>query len=141
MSRRPLPAEAGFTLVETLLALVVLGIALVPLINLFAHAGERDPLPQHVVAAGLAAAKMEEASANRALQGWENFTFSPSNYTAVDSTNFPGYQWKVEVVKVSQNDFNQVLGAGSNTRFKRVTVWVKKPNTEELTLISAVTDY
>jgi len=133
--------QAGFTLVETILALVVLGVALVPLINLFAHAGERDPLPQEVVAAGLAAAKMEEALANRALQGWGTFTASPTNYAAVDSTNFPGYQWKVEVVKVSQNDFNQVLGAGSNTRYKRVTVWVKKPNTQELTLVSMMTDY
>ena len=131
----------GFTLVETILALVVLGVALVPLINLFAHAGERDPLPQEVVAAGLAAAKMEELVANRALQGWESFTVSPTNYAAVDSTNFPDYQWMVEVVKVSQNDFNQVLGAGNSTRYKRITVFVKKPNTQELKLTTIVTDY
>lgn len=135
----------GFTLVETILALIVLGIALVPLINFFAHAGERDPLPQDVVAAGLAAARMEELLANRALQGWETFpvptSLAPANWVDVDTTNFPNYQWKAEVVKVSQNDFNQTLGAGGNTRYKRITVYVKKPNLQVLNLVSIVTDY
>ena len=59
MTARRVPPEAGFTLVEAILTLVVLGAALVPLINLFAGAAERNPLPPEVIAAGLAASKME----------------------------------------------------------------------------------
>jgi len=133
--------ERGFTLVEAILTLVVLGIALVPLVNLFARASERNNLPYEVVGAGLAAAKMEELIANRAVQGWAGFTASPTTYQTVDATNFPSYQWKVEVDKVAQNDFNQVLGAGANTRYKRITVFVQKPDTQELKLVTIVTDY
>lgn len=133
--------EGGFTLVEALLSLVVLGIALVPLINLFGQAAERHTLADEVVASGLAASKMEELVANRALEGWTSFTASPTTYQNVDATNFPGYQWKVEVVKVAQSDFNQALGAGANTRYKRLTVFVKKPDNTELTLVTVATDY
>lgn len=133
--------EAGFTLVEAILSLVVLGVALVPLINLFAQGAEDNRLPYEVVASGLAADKMEELVANRALEGWTSFTASPTNYQNVDATNFPGYQWKVEVVKVAQSNFNQDLGAGANTRYKRVTVFVLKPDSTELKLVTVVTDY
>jgi len=138
---RRVSGEAGFTLVEAILSLVVLGIALVPLINLFAEGAERNKLPYEVVASSLAASKMEELIANRATQGWTSFTASPTAYQDVDVTNFPGYQWKVEVVKVQQSDFNSVLGAGANTRYKRITVFVQKPDTTELKLVSIVTDY
>ena len=141
MIARRLRNEAGFTLVEAIVSIVVLGIALIPLVNLFARASERTNMQYEVVGAGLAAAKMEELMANRALQGWTSFTASPTTYQVVDATNFPTYQWKVEVVKVAQNDFNQVLGAGANTRYKRVTVFVKKPDNQELKLVTIVTDY
>lgn len=141
MIARCVLGEAGFTLVEAILSLVVLGVALVPLVNLFEQAAERHALPDEVIASGLAAEKMEEVIANRALQGWTSFTASPTNYAAVDNTNFPNYQWKVEVVKVAQNDFKQVLGSGANTRYKRVTVFVRKPDNQELKLVTIVTDY
>ncbi|MBI4561981.1 MAG: prepilin-type N-terminal cleavage/methylation domain-containing protein [Candidatus Rokubacteria bacterium] len=136
--------EAGFTLIEAILSLVVLGVALVPLINLFGQAAEDNRLPYQVVASGLAAAKMEELIAGKALQGWVNFMSSSTDqdtYVNVDSTNFPGYQWKWEVVRVAQSDFNQALGAGANTRYKRVTVFVLKPDSTELRLVTVVTDY
>lgn len=130
--------EAGFTLVETILSLLVLGIALVPLINLFGQAAERHSLPDEVIAGGLAAAKMEEVITNRAVQGWASFTATPTAYTDVDSTNFPNYQWKVEVVEVAESDFT-LPAAGS--KYKRVTVSVKKPDTQELKLVTVVTNY
>ncbi|MBI4491133.1 MAG: prepilin-type N-terminal cleavage/methylation domain-containing protein [Deltaproteobacteria bacterium] len=129
----------GFTMVEVVLSLVVLGVALVPLINLFYEGAERNKLVPQVVASLLAAEKMEESIASRALQGWTNFTVSPSNYSNIDSTNFPGYQWKVEVVNVQRNDFNQVVG--SSTGYKRITVFVKRPDNEEHKLTTIVTDY
>ena len=132
--------EAGFTLVEALLSLVVLGVALVPLVNLFAQAAERNHLPYEVVASGLAAQKMEEVIRNRALQGWTSFTATPTTYTTVDITNFPTYQWKVAVDTVAQNDFNQVVSAGS-TPYKRITVFVQKPDATELKLTTIVTNY
>lgn len=138
---RRLSSEAGFTLAEAILSVVVLGVALVPLVNLFARAAERNHLGYEIAAAGIAASKMEEVIANRALQGWTSFTDSPTNYQVVDGANFPNYKWKVEVVKVAQNDFNQVLGAGSNTRYKRITVFVQKPDNQELKLVTIVTDY
>lgn len=131
-------SEGGFTLVEVILSLVVLGIALVPLINLFGQAAERHTLPDEVIAGGLAAAKMEEAIARKALLGFASFTASQTTYTDVDSSNFPNYQWKDEVVNVAESDFN-LVSAGS--KYKRVTVWVKKPDTEELKLFTVVTDY
>jgi Tfp pilus assembly protein PilV len=137
----PVRDEGGFTLVEAMLSIVILAVALVPLMNLFAHGAERNKLVPEVVAAGLATAKMEELLANRALQGWGAFSASPTSYQAVDTTSFPGYQWKVEVVKVAQNDFNQALGVGANTRFKRITVFVQKPGGQELKLMTVVTDY
>lgn len=132
--------EAGFTLVEALLSLLILGIALVPLINLFGQAAERHSLPDEVTAAGLAAAKMEEVVTNRAVQGWASFTATPTAYAPnnVDAINFPGYEWMVEVVEVAQSNFN--LGqAGSN--YKRITVSVKKPDGQELKLVTIVTNY
>jgi len=129
----------GFTMVEVVLSLVVLGVALVPLIDLFHEGAERNKLVPQVVASMLAVEKMEEAVASRALLGWTNFTVSPTNYSNIDSTNFPGYQWKVEVVNVQQNNFNQVVG--SYTGYKRVTVFVKRPDSQEHTLITIVTDY
>lgn len=131
--------DAGFTLVEAILSLVVLGIALVALMNLFAQAAERHTLPDEVVASGLAAAKMEEVIANRAVQGWAAFTASPTTYQVVDTTNFPNYQWMVEVVNVQKSNFNSVVG--SNTGYKRITVFVKKPDATELKLVTIVTDY
>lgn len=141
MTARAFRGQEGFTLVETILAITILAVALVPLMNLFAHGAEKNRLVYDVVAAGLAASKMEDLIANRALEGWTAFTASPTTYQAVDSTNFPGYQWKVAVDKVSQNDFNQVLGVGSNTRFKRVMVYLLKPDGREITLTTVVTDY
>lgn len=126
-------------MVEVVLSLVVLGVALVPLIDLFYEGAERNKLVPQVVASMLAAEKMEEAIANRSLQGWTNFTVSPSNYTNIDSTNFPGYQWKVEVVNVQRNNFNQVVG--SYTGYKRITVFVKRPDSQEHKLTTMVTDY
>lgn len=139
MTARRVSREGGFTLVEAILSLVVLGVALVPLVNLFTQAAERNTLPYEVVASGLAASKMEEVIANRALQGFLSFTASPTVYTVVDTVNFPNYQWKVEVVYVVQNNFNQVVG--STTRYKRITVFVLKPNNQELKLVTIVTDY
>ena len=141
MIARRLRNERGFTLIEAVVSVVVLGIALVPLVNLFYKAAERNHLPYEIVAGGIAAAKMEELVANRALQGWTSFTASPTNYQVVDSTNFPAYQWKVAVEKVAQNNFSQVLGSGANTRYKRITVFVQKPDNQVLTLVTVVTDY
>ncbi len=140
MIARRLSTEAGFTLVEAVVSIVVLGLALVPLVNLFARAAERNHLGYEVTAAGIAASKMEELTANRALQGWTSFTASPTTYQVVDATNFPTYQWKVAVDTVAQNDFNQVVGAGS-TPYKRITVFVKKPDNTELKLTTIVTNY
>jgi len=138
---RRVTGEAGFTLVEALLSLVVLGVALVPLINLFAQAAERNNRPPYeVIASGLAAQKMEEMIRNRALQGWTSFTATPTTYTTVDITNFPTYQWMVAVDTVAQNNFNTVVGAGS-TPYKRITVFVKKPDNTELKLTTIVTNY
>lgn len=137
-AQRAFSSQAGFTLVEAILSLVVLGIGLVAVVNLFAQAAERHTLPDEITAAGLAAAKMEEVIANKALQGWASFTASPTTYTVVDGTDFPNYQWMVEVVNVAENDFNLVQ-AGS--KYKRITVFVKKPDTEELKLVTVVTDY
>lgn len=129
--------EAGFTLVEAILSMVVLGVALVPVVNLFAQAAERHTLPDEVIASNLAAAKMEEMVANRALQGW-SFTATPTTYTDVDAANFPNYQWKVEVVDVEQNNFD---AGQAGSLYKRITVFVKKPDSEELKLVTIVTSY
>ena len=137
-AQRAFSSQAGFTLVEAILSLVVLGIGLVAVVNLFAQAAERHTLPDEITAAGLAAAKMEDAIARRALLGWASFTASQTSYTDVDSSNFPNYQWKDEVVNVAESDFN-LTQAGS--KYKRVTVYVKKPDNEELKLVTVVTDY
>ncbi len=135
----PLCDRRGFTLVEAILSLVVLGVALVPLINLFYEGAERNKLAPLVVASLLAAEMMEEVIAARAIQGWTGFSASPSTYANIDSTDFPGYQWKVEVATVQQDNFDQVVG--SNTGFKKVTVFVKRPDNQEHKLTSIVTDY
>ena len=82
---------------------------------------------------------MEETIADRAIQGWTGFSASPSTYANVDNTNFPGYQWKVELVNVQQGNFNQVVG--SDTGYKQITVFVKRPDSQEHELTSIVTDY
>ncbi len=126
-------------MVEAILSLVVLGVALVPLINLFYEGAERNKLAPLVVASLLAAEKMEETIAARAIDGFGTFAHSPTTYADVDATNFPGYQWKVDVVNVQQNNFNQVVG--SNTGYKKITVFVKRPDNQDHELTSIVTDY
>ena len=135
----PLCDRRGFTLVEAILSLVVLGVALVPLINLFYEGAERNKLAPLVVTSLLAAEKMEETIADRAIQGWTGFSASPSTYANADTTNFPGYQWKVELVNVQQGNFNQVVG--SDTGYMKITVYVKRPDNQEHKLTSIVTDY
>ncbi len=135
----PLCDRRGFTLVEAILSLVVLGVALVPLINLFYEGAERNKLAPLVVASLLAAEKMEEVIADRALQGYSAFTASPTSYANIDSTDFPGYQWKVELVNVQRDNFDQVVG--SDTGYKKITVFVKRPDNQEHKLRSIVTDY
>lgn len=132
----------GFTLVEAILSIVVLGVALVPLMNLFYQGAERNNLVPQVVAPLLAAEKMEEAIAARAgISGWAGFTVSPANYANV--VDFPGYQWRVQVDNVQKGNFNQVVG--SSTGYKKITVFVKRPgdadDTQAYKLTTIVTDY
>jgi hypothetical protein len=111
--------------------------------NLFYQGAERTNLVPQVVAPLLAAEKMEEAVAARAISGWAGFTVSPGNYANVDGINFPGYQWRVQVDNVQQGNFNQVVG--SSTGYKKITVYVKRPgdadDTQAYKLTTIVTDY
>ena len=118
----------GFTLIETLLVIVVLAICLAPLCILVVNVVQKNSLSQaQATATGLAEAEMERVTSLR---------FSTVNDAAQApfSNPFSSYSYEIAVDYVDANDLNTpVVGP---TDYKRAQVKVSNAIIGSLTLTS-----
>src|SRR5262249_51889229 len=124
----------GFTLIEVVLAIVIAGIAILPLSMLFANASIRSADARNVtVASQLAQAKMEEIAADKRSFA-RGFAFlEPGRYPPeTRATAFPGYRRSVTIAPDSTFD---------GVTFRTVSVTVACPNIPPVTLTTWFTSY
>lgn len=133
MGRRPAAqAGAGFTLVETVLAMVVLAIVLVPFSALLVTVVKEHARAQAwLTATGLAEARLEELLGSRYAH--------VQNQTATSfAAPFSAYSAAVLVEAVNASDLNFPVGA--ETGYRRVAVTVAHPLSGNVTVTSLVSD-
>jgi len=96
MRSRTYPATAGFSLVEILVAIVILGFGLVGMSQAITTAlSASQDAEHHTTAVMLAAGQMEELVMDPLLTAGEN--------EGVFEAVFPGYRWKTSVVETDQD--------------------------------------
>ncbi len=99
----------GFTLLETLVAFMVLAIVMVVLLQVFSGGiKSRHKSDQHLYATFHARAKMEELMAT---------AVSPGSYSGRFAD---GYHWQAEIMRL-----NEDLSAGQETDVERLSISVK----------------
>ncbi len=133
--------QKGFTLVETLVTLVILTVALIPILNLSSGASRvSSDIQNNLVAAGLAQEGVEVIHAIRDTNWFNNQAFDSGLSDGV-------YQVEWNSTTLLSLDSNPVLNlnngrytysGGTPTKFTR-TVTITKINTGELRVVSQVT--
>jgi Tfp pilus assembly protein PilV len=126
--------DAGFTLIEVVLIIVIAAVAVLPLGMLFANTSIRSGDARNaMVAAQLAQAKMEELTAdkNSPSRGFSYLT--ASNYPAENPVAvFPGYSRSVAFAPDSSYD---------GVTFRTVTVTVTCSNIPPVAMTTWFTSY
>jgi Tfp pilus assembly protein PilV len=127
-------AEAGFTLVEIVLIIVIAGIAILPLSMLFANSSIHSSDARNAtLAAQLAEAKMEELTADKNSPARGFSYLVAANYPAESPvTAFPGYSRSVSFGTDSTYD---------SVTFRTVSVTVTCANIPAVTLTTWFTSY
>ena len=126
--------SSGFTLIEVVLAIVIAGVAILPLSMLLANASMRSGDARNAtVASQLAQAKMEEIAADKCSTA-RGFAFlQPGRYPPEDPvTAFPGYRRTVAISPDSTFD---------GVTFRTVRVTVACSNIPPVTLTTWFTSY
>lgn len=113
--------QKGFTLIETVLSILVLSIAMGGTLLLFQNATSHSVDSDYrVIAAQLANEKIESIIADKALQGYDSII--EGNYPDETLTGaFNGIQRIVTITEVDPNDLNT---AQADSGYKRVRVTV-----------------
>ena len=119
--------QAGFTLLEVALILVLAGVAVLPLAMMFANSSIRSGDARNAtVAAQLAQAKMEEIAADEGSPTRGLAYLVPENYAEEDPvTAFPGFRRSVSISPDSTYD---------GVRFRTVRVTVQAASIPAVTL-------
>lgn len=129
---RGLNRKRGFTIIETVLVILVLGISLTPLCILLVNVVQKNVLSgAQTTAVSLAEAEMERISSLR-------FSTVDDIAQTTFPTPFTNYSYQVIVDYVDGNDLNTPV-AGP-TDYKRVQVKIINSVVGELTLTSLVTN-
>ncbi len=132
--------QRGLTLIEGLIAIVVLSVAMPPMIVAISNAGVRRASQALALRARwLAAERLETVLADRhsAARGWSFIT--TSNYPAESSiAGFAGFSRTTTI-----SDRGPGLGAGTGYRLVSVSVTFADPlgGSEALTMSTVVSDY
>jgi Tfp pilus assembly protein PilV len=134
MSARPHRREAGFTLIEIVLIIVIAAIAILPLSMLFANTSIRSGDARNAtIAAQLAQAKMEELTADKNSPARGFGYLVAGNYPAeTPVTAFTGYNRSVSFAPDSTYD---------GVTFRTVTVTVTCTNIPNVTMTTWFTNY
>ncbi|HYQ89879.1 MAG TPA: hypothetical protein VEU09_09675 [Candidatus Binatia bacterium] len=127
-------AEAGFTLIEIVLIIVIAAIAILPLSMLFANSSIHSSDARNAtLAAELAQAKMEELTADKNSPARGFSYLVTANYAAESPvTAFPGYSRSVSFGPDSTYD---------SVTFRTVNVTVTCTNIPPVTLTTWFTNY
>jgi Tfp pilus assembly protein PilV len=122
---------AGFTLIEVVLILVIVGIAILPLSLLFANASIRSGEARDAtVAAQLAQAKMEEIAADKS---------SPAD--AVSEANYPPENPVVAFPRYRRSVLVSADSTFDGVRFRAVSVTVSTSSIPPVTLTTWFTGH
>jgi Tfp pilus assembly protein PilV len=132
--RRHAAGDAGFTLPEVILIIVIAGVAVLPLGMLFANSSIRSGEARNAsVMAQLAQAKMEEIAADKSSPSRGFSYLTAANYPAESPvTAFPGYARSVAFAPDSVYD---------GVTFRTVSVTVTFASVPPITLTTWFTSY
>jgi len=133
--------QKGFTLVETLVSLVILTVALIPILNLSSSASRISSTVQdNLIASGLTQEGIEVIRAIRDTNWFKDQPFdsglSDGIYRVEWNSTTPLSLGSNPALNLNNGQYT--YSAGTATKFKR-TVTITKINAEELKIVSQVT--
>ncbi len=162
LKKYKLPGIRGYSLIELVLCIVILGVGVVSLINAFSVAVQKSVLSETItVGTNLARGLMEEIKSRRFDENYDDnpttggFTLpanlgpdSPesasdkSTFDDVDDfddwteglVGFPGYNLSVDVFYVAEGNWD--TQAGSPTNYKRIKVTVSNDSMNDIEIVS-----
>ncbi len=127
-------SQNGFTLIETVITLIVLSIAAVGVLSVFTVGimGSANPLIINQ-AAQLAQGEMDEVLGERAANGFDGIN-------AACATTMPsGFSCSRTIIYVNSGSLNTSVGAPTND--KHITVSIAQPTIGGISLDTLVTNY
>ncbi len=138
--------ERGFTLVETLVSLVILTVAMIPVLNLStAAARANSALEDNLVATGLAQEGVEVIRAIRDTNWFNNRSFDTGlSDGIVGHTTTANIEWNSTalgaylITPLNLNNGRYTYSGGTPSKFSR-TVTITRVNVGELKVVSQVT--
>ena len=136
-SKRPTPNSKGFTLIETIITLVVLSIAAVGVLSVFTAGmkGSANPLIISQ-ATQLAQGEMDQVFGEKAVPGGFGTIAS-----GVCVLTLPGFNCSRAVCYVPSTNLNDITACGAVTKYKHVTVTVTQPVIGSVSVDSLITNY
>lgn len=142
-------SQKGFTLIEAVLSIALIGIGIVGTLFLFQGA-VRDSLiaDQSVTAANIARETMDKIVSYRSANGYAAALTEISTNNTYDEnpvTGFPGYVLDATALEVDQDDEDNTddfLDASPGSNFSRITIQVTWNNgNNDVTLSTLIADY
>jgi len=133
------PNSKGFTLIETIITLVVLSIAAVGVLSVFTSGmkGSANPLILSQ-ATQLAQGEMDQVFGEKAAPG---LGFGSIVTTAGCVLTLPGFGCSRTVCYVTTADLNSTAACAVATNYKHVTVTVTQPTIGNVIVDSLITNY
>ncbi len=132
----------GFTLVETLMVIVLIGVVGTGILLYFAGMrGGADPLLS-VQALELAQEKMEEILSDKKASGFGyivNVNYPAEN--PVDGVNFPNFNRSTSICFVAEGDLNDTGNCGTATDWKRIGVTVSWTGGGQVDLVTILSNH
>ena len=130
----------GFTLIEAVLTITILGIGLFGIMTLFQRAVAKQADTEKLfIAENLASAKLEQMIADKTFQGYTFITAanypSPENLSGI---GFPGFTRTTSITEVDAGD---LLTVHSNSGYKRLSVTVAITGGSSVNLVTLVTQW
>lgn len=131
--------QSGFTLIESVLALVVIGIGVFGLMNLFqGTVSNVVSTDQAIQATQLARERLERIVFDKKMNGYD--FINTANYPAVESFtgSFSAFTRNISILEVSDSNLTT---SSNNSGYKRVTVTVAWSDSNQVVLETLVTKW
>ncbi len=131
-------SRRGFTLIETVITLIVLSIAAVGVLSVFTVGmmGSANPL---IVgqAVHLAQGEMDQVLGEKTANGFGSI--ATGNPLACVSTMLSGFSCSRNIFYVDPGDLNTQVGGP--TSYKHITVTISQPSTGDISMETVITNY